>query len=129
MTEYFEHSESYSRRVVYSMVSSINHYDEFVRNGVSSEDARAVLPTNIMTSLFVNISMRTLQGIYIQRMCCQAQQGEWQVVLPQMKKLIRDTDGEIVSSMLTAPYERGESCGYRASFDRPCIWEKKHNDK
>jgi flavin-dependent thymidylate synthase len=110
----------YSRGVA----SAIQSYAELLDQGVPSEDARGVLPTNILTSIFFSCSMRTLQQIYTQRMCCQAQQGEWQVVLPQMRKLIEYEMDTGISDMLSAPYERGEPCGYRASFDRPCKWQK-----
>jgi flavin-dependent thymidylate synthase len=104
---------------------SIETYEDLLDTGVSSEDARGVLPTNILTSIFFDCSMRTLQNIYTQRMCCQAQPGEWQPLLKNMKTLIRTECGDRIADMLTAPYERGEKCGYRASFDRPCIWSNK----
>ncbi len=112
--------EEYSVAVTYA----INNYVIMLDNGVPAEDARGVLPTNILTSIFFDCSLRTLQGIMPQRMCCQAQQGEWQPILLKMRRLIEQhMGGAIVANLLEAPYERGEPCGYRASFDRKCEWQ------
>lgn len=113
--------EMYKHRVRDSIIA----YERMIAMGESSEDARGVLPTNILTKIFMGASIKTLQHIYEQRMCCQAQQGEWQPVLRQMKALLINKFGEDIGNLLSAPYERGEPCGYRASYDRPCAWTKK----
>lgn len=100
-------------------------YENLLELGVNSEDARGALPTNILTSVFVGYSMTTLRKVYTQRMCCQAQPGEWQHILRQMKNQLILQYGEKARDLLSAPYERGEPCGYRASFDRPCTWQSK----
>jgi len=102
--------------------SSIKSYVQLLERDVPGEFARGLLPTNILTSLFFDCSLRTLQTIYPQRMCCQAAPGEWQSVLRDMRRLIELHMGVEVASLIAAPYERGEPCGYRASFDRPCVW-------
>lgn len=104
-----------------SINSAILSYERLLASGVSSEEARGVLPTNILTSIFFGVTLRTLQHIYAQRMCCQAQPGEWQVVMKQIKDLLIENYN---FNFLSAPFERGEPCGYRASFDRKCIWQK-----
>jgi len=103
---------------------AISDYVELLSRGVPSEDARGILPTNILTNIYFDCSLRTLQNIFPQRLCCQAQQGEWQPILLEMRKQIKQNMGTGIESLLQAPYERGEDCGYRASFDRPCIWQK-----
>jgi thymidylate synthase (FAD) len=103
---------------------SIDAYESLLALGASSEDARGVLPTNIITSIFMDISISSLKKMYADRMCCQAQPGEWQSLLKQMKEIVRTQISPNVASLLSAPYERGEPCGYRASYDRPCIWQK-----
>jgi len=105
-------------------VEAICSYVALLDRGVPSEDARGVLPTNILTSIFFDCSLRTLQGIFPQRLCCQAQQGEWQPILREMRSQIAYKMGSEIEQLLQAPYERGESCGYRASFDRPCVWQE-----
>jgi flavin-dependent thymidylate synthase len=104
---------------------SVDAYENLLYLGVKSEDARGVLPTNILTAMFIGIPMSSLQKVYTQRMCCQAQAGEWQIMLRKMKVILATEYGTgKVADLLSAPYERGEPCGYRASFDRPCIWQK-----
>jgi len=105
-------------------VGAIRSYVDLLDRGVPSEDARGVLPTNIMTRLYFDCSLRTLQAIFPQRLCCQAQQGEWQPILIEMRKQMKEKMGNEIESLLRAPYEHGQDCGYRASFDRPCIWQK-----
>lgn len=107
--------------------TAIKTYELLLENGTSSEQARGVLPTNILTSLFIGISLSSLKHVYEQRMCCQAQFGEWQDVLRKMRGSIELQCGSNISKLISAPYERGESCGYRASFDRPCVWRKDDN--
>lgn len=107
-------------------VESVRSYVTLLERGVPDQDARGTLPTNILTNIYFDCSLRTLQGIFPQRLCCQAQQGEWQPILREMREQIRAEMGENIEKLLRAPYERGEDCGYRASFDRPCVW-RKHN--
>ncbi len=104
--------------------NSIQSYVSMLEKGVPAEDARGVLPTNILTRIFFDCSLRTLQGIFPQRLCCQAQQGEWQPILLEMRKIIAQEMGQEIEELLRAPYELGHPCGYRASFDRPCVWQK-----
>jgi thymidylate synthase (FAD) len=107
-----------------AILNSIRAYEKLLEDGIPAEDARGVLPTNILTSIYVGIPLNSLMHIYEQRVCCQAQQGEWVPILQQMKELLRTEVSEKVAGLLTAPYERGEPCGYNASFDRPCTWRK-----
>lgn len=111
------------------ILSSINSYVNMLDKGVHSQDARGVLPTNILTKIFFDCSLRTLQGIMPQRLCCQAQPGEWQPVLREMRQQISQYMGSPIVDLLRAPYELGKDCGYRASFDRPCTWQKGTTDE
>jgi flavin-dependent thymidylate synthase len=117
-----EHNLEY---YVQSCISAIDSYVALLEHGVPDQDARGVLPTNILTNIYFDCSFRTLQGIFPQRLCCQAQQGEWQPILREMRRIIGVQMGTDLESLLQAPYERGEPCGYRASFDRPCTWANK----
>ena len=111
---------------MHGILEAIGSYVDLLDQGVPDEDARGVLPTNILTSIYFDCSLRTLQNIFPQRLCCQAQQGEWQPILREMRKQIGEQMGSSVEALLRAPYERGEDCGYRASFDRPCTWQKEN---
>lgn len=110
-------------------VNAISNYVAMISNGVPDQDARGVLPTNILTSIFFDCSLRTLANLIPQRLCCQAQPGEWQLILKQMRTEIALAMGSRVEELLRAPYELGQECGYRASFDRPCTWRNKDADK
>lgn len=108
-------------------IIAVSEYHEMVLAGIPSQDARGVLPTNILTNVWFSCSLRTLQNILPQRLCCQAQPGEWQLIVKEMRRQIGTRMGQEISDMLRAPYELGQPCGYRASFDRPCIWQKEEN--
>jgi len=121
--EIFRNSEAFEA-YQQACFTSIWTYEEMLKIGIPGEDARDILPHGICTRLFVGYAMSTLRTVYAQRMCCQAQPGQWQHILRQMKRILIEKYGERMTDMLSAPYERGEPCGYRASFDRPCTWQK-----
>ena len=120
------HSAELHEEYIDTAVSTVVSYVNLLEKGVAGVDARGILPTNILTSIFFDCSFATLQGLFPQRLCCQAQKTEWQPILLEMRRLIRDTmeDGDKLEKLLRAPYEMGKECGYRASFDRPCTWSK-----
>jgi len=91
--------------------------------GVSNQDARNLLPHSVLTSMFWSLTLRALMGIYNVRWCCQAEPSTWIPVMQQMKDLIRNASGEDIAAFLSAPVDRNESCGFNASFDRPCVWK------
>jgi thymidylate synthase ThyX len=107
-----------------SCINDIITYESLMDLGIAGEEARDSLPHGILTSAFVGIPLNSLQGMYAQRMCCQAQPGQWQNAMRQVKNQLVIQYGESAKLLLSAPYERGEPCGYRASFDRPCTWQK-----
>ena len=100
----------------HNCTEAINTYVELLRKKVPDQDARGVLPTNILTHIFFDCSLRTLQNIFPQRLCCQAQPGEWQHLLREMRGMIKDRMGEEIEQLLRAPYERGEDCGDRLKW-------------
>jgi thymidylate synthase ThyX len=109
---------------IQSCTEDIITYEKMMDLGISGEEARDKLPHGILTSLYIGLPLNSLQHMYAQRMCCQAQPGQWQIVMKKIKEELTRVYGKEVGNLLTAPYERGESCGYRASFDRPCTWQK-----
>lgn len=108
-----------------SVFKSIQAYQSLVDAGIPSEDARGILPTNILTNIYCDLSLLTVSDIVRQRLCCQAQHPEWLPVIVQMRKLIRKVASPEVSALLKAPIELGKSCGYGAKFDRPCVWKSR----
>lgn len=54
-------------------------YKELVRLGVPAQDARGILPTNILTNIVFKANLRTLHDMGLKRLCVKAQ-GEFQDV-------------------------------------------------
>ena len=109
---------------LYGIIESVSSYVDLLDRGIPDQDARGVLPTNILTNIYFDCSLRTLQAIFPQRLCCQAQIGEWQPILLEMRRQIKEKMGKGIEELLRAPYELGQPCGYNASFDRECVWKK-----
>ena len=80
-----------------SVCESICNYEDLMKMGMSSEEARGVLPHSILTSVFVGAPLSSFQKMYEQRMCCQAQPGEWQVVMRGIKRALGDVYGRSLS--------------------------------
>ena len=116
-----EHHDWYSE----AAYTAIRAYQSLVDVGVPSEDARGILPTNILTNIYCDLSLLTVADIVRQRLCCQAQHPEWLPVIRQMRSLIRRVASPEVSALLKAPVELGIPCGYNAKFDRPCVWKQR----
>ena len=107
-------------------LSSISAYEEMLTHeGVESQDARNLLPHSMLTHLYVSYSLRALMGVYNVRWCCQAEPSTWIPVMRRMKYLIREACGDDIADFLNAPIDRGQPCGFNASFDRPCSWKKR----
>lgn len=110
---------------VYGTIEAIGAYIDLVdQQGVASQDARNILPHSLLTHLFWSIGLKSLMAVYEQRWCCQAEPSTWLPIMRQIKQLIKGQSGTRIASFLSAPINRGEPCGYNASFDRPCVWKK-----
>ena len=64
-------------------------YNKLVSTGMPAEDARGLLPTNLLTRINYNTSLRGLKDHAGVRLCTQAQ-FEWRQVWAQMVKAIRE---------------------------------------
>jgi len=62
-------------------------YRELIASGVAIEDARGVLPTNILTNIVAKMNMRTFVELVRKRSSPRVQ-GEYRFVLEQMKKAV-----------------------------------------
>lgn len=114
---------------VWGITEALRSYQTMIANGSPVQDARGVLPHHILTHMYWDMSLRTLMQVYNTRWCCQAQQDEWIPVLRQMKSEVRRYMGDLVADTITAPIDRGQSCGFNASFDRPCVWRQRLTGK
>jgi flavin-dependent thymidylate synthase len=101
---------------------ALSTYNQAITSGVAIQDARALLPTGICTRLYTTVSMNSLAHIYSQRKCCQAQADEWSQVVDQFKAELEAHTLYHYAATLIAPWEdvRCTTCGFGASFDRPC---------
>lgn len=116
-------------------------YNALVNAGMPAEDARGLLPTNLLTRINYNTSLRGLKEHAGLRLCTQAQY-EWRLVWVEMLKAIREygsdqiylksdeTGGQTVESSqwqfdaiadIFKPicYARGK-CMFMADLDRFC---------
>lgn len=111
-------------------------YSAMVRDGMPAEDARGLLPTNIMTRVHYITNLRNLIQHAGNRLCTQAQ-FEWRYVFNEIIGAIKHARVQIMRSngrhsdeavymrehlaKLFAPvcYQQGK-CGFKASFDRAC---------
>lgn len=109
-----------------TIINSIDGYENLLLDPtVHSQDARQLLPQAMLTHVFWSINMKALRVVYNQRWCCCAEPSSWLPVLRQVKKLITESCGTIIGGMLTAPIDRGESCGFNSKvLDQPCKWRK-----
>lgn len=63
-------------------------YSTLVESGMPAEDARGILPTNVLTRIHVRIDMKTLLKMAGSRLCTQAQ-FEWRAVFAELARAIR----------------------------------------
>lgn len=69
------------------MDSIQSHYVELIENNARPQDARGVLPTNILTNILFKVNLRALADIMNVRLCLRAQ-GEFQEVARKMQQLV-----------------------------------------
>jgi thymidylate synthase ThyX len=108
-----------------SCIKSIKAFEELKHIKEFTEDARGVLPHGLLTSVWFKCSLKALGNIVATRLCCQAQPGEWQPVVFQMRTEVARYLGADVESFLRAPIELNKDCGFHASNDKPCRWRGK----
>ena len=67
-----------------TMTGIKNGYQKLIGLGIHPQDARGVLPTNILTNILMKVNLRSLSGILNKRLCVKAQ-GEFQGVARVMR--------------------------------------------
>jgi flavin-dependent thymidylate synthase len=67
--------------------SALFHYKEMIDYGVPVQDARGILPTNILTNIIMGVNLRTLHEMALVRLCTRTQ-GEYQDVFKEMRKRV-----------------------------------------
>jgi flavin-dependent thymidylate synthase len=122
----------------YALAHMQTAYQKLVdEHGIPAEDARGLLPTNILTRLHYTTDLRALLDHAGNRLCTQAQ-FEWRLVFAQIVDAIRSTAMTIergsaegngqeevyMADKLTdlfkpVCYQTGK-CEFKANFDRAC---------
>ena len=103
-----------------SCLAGILGYVKMRELGIPDQDCRGSLPTNILTQMFMTVTLSTQAHLINTRWCCQAQQSEWMPVMLQMRKQLHEVG---LDQFMNPPIEAGKPCGFNASFDRPCFWK------
>jgi len=105
------------------MASSASAYDALLKMGANTEDARGILPINILTSISQSITYRSLINVAEQRLCRQAQ-GLHQEVLKEMKKLLSEKVHPMLGAYLAPSCSHTGFCSWGGRLDRPCSLQK-----
>lgn len=97
-------------------------YEELLEMGVDTQDARGILPTNILTNIIVGTNFRALVNMAETRLCYQAQKGEWGEFIRQVKDQIEEEvfRGEVLVKFLEPICDRTGRCEFKSLFDREC---------
>jgi flavin-dependent thymidylate synthase len=110
-------------------------YEQLVDNGMPAEDARGLLPTNILTRVHMRVDMKTLLHLAGLRLFTQAQ-FEWRAVFAELAEAIRaygfitaapDTQWQynlMADSFRPVCYAAGH-CPMKAKSDRYCSIQKR----
>lgn len=100
-------------------------YEMLLDKGVSQEDARGVLPTNILTTIAMKIDYRNLLQLAEQRLCMQSQE-EHRNFLETVKIIISDQVHPLLAQHLVPSCERLGFCKWGSKLDRPCPLQTKY---
>lgn len=136
--------------------SAISHirsaYNRLIEMGVPAEDARGLLPHNVLTRLHYTTDLRALLDHAGNRLCTQAQ-FEWRLVFSRIMEAIRDTGiarnygwirgvpfkaddangtsrvwmaRELLDAFRPVCFQTGK-CEFKANFDRHCSIRERVN--
>jgi len=94
-------------------------YGTLIAAGVPTEDARGVLPLNVLSKIGMCVSYKTLVSMSRVRMCYQSQEGEWGFAFAQIAQQL-----EAIHPLLVHPLgafcDAGISCPFGSILDRKC---------
>ena len=84
--EYLASGDVDESAVYHGVMSEIKKgYGEMIKEGIHPQDARGVLPTNILTNILVKVNLRAFSALCNSRLCIRTQ-GEFQDVVKEMRK-------------------------------------------
>ena len=120
----WEHSLTLQQNAYQEVVDRIEeNYVFMVENGMSIEDARGILPLNVLSKIGMSVSYKTLIHMSRVRMCYQSQPGEWTYVFEAMIQNIKGKlgkSGELLASQFGPYCEFSLECPFNSSLDRQC---------
>lgn len=94
-------------------------YERLIQLGVPVEDARGILPLNVLSKIGMSVSYKTLIHMSRVRMCYQSQAGEWNFVF---KRIVEELGA--IDPLLTRPLgafcDHGQRCPFGSKLDRKC---------
>lgn len=97
-------------------------YNMLLDEGIAPQDARGILPTNILTNILFKVNLRSLSHICNVRLCFRAA-GEFQDVVREMRRLVIEdypwahrilTVGCVMNSV--CPWQNYEACPLKQKF-------------
>lgn len=92
-----------------AVYTSLACYKEQIEQGVSIQDARGCLPTDILTNILVKTDLRTLHDTALTRLCVRTA-GEYQDVFKAMKAAVVDVHPWAESFVNVACVQTGICC-------------------
>lgn len=94
-------------------------YTDLIAMGVPVEDARGILPLNVLSKIGMSVSYKTLVHMSRVRMCYQSQKGEWGPVFNAIFAQLG-----LIDSLLTLPFgafcDADMPCPFHSRLDREC---------
>lgn len=97
-------------------------YRRLLKEGCPAEEARSILPTNVLTSITVTGTYRGWKDMAEKRLCLQTQ-GEFRNVMRAIKKEMKKAD-EFLADKLVIVCQNTGHCPFKSIFDRYCPVEK-----
>lgn len=100
-----ENSSTYHK----AMENIAESYQKMIDEGVAVEDARGILPTNIHTNILVKTNLRSLSGMFSERLCIRTQK-EFREVCKEMKSLVKSVHPWIPEEALSVYCIKNKRC-------------------
>ena len=108
-----------------AMLASQEYYQNLVKSGASTEDARGILPLNIFSPVTMSIDLRALAHMLELRMCLNTQE-EFRKVAAQMKAEIgRKINKYLADNLFMPNCEKDGVCNSPV----PCVKAKRYRIK
>lgn len=86
-------------------------YSNLIDAGVNPQDARGILPTNILTNIMMKMNLRSLADMMSTRLCIRAQ-GEFREVAVELKRLVVEVH-PFTEKILNANCVKNGSCSFK----------------